>query len=157
MSKIEELTEILVNEIDTFEKGLTRFENVNKKLDNTTVKFDLVEFKAIKQELVRELSIHKNTQERFNSRFEAQIKKAKVYPNWAVIVFITALLLSFGLMFYAYNSKQNIEVLENEAYQKGIETYENYMNSFFEQNSKSLKDFQKWKEKKIDLKNHLYN
>ena len=146
MAKIEELTELLVNEIDTFEKGITKLENVNNKLEMTTVKFDLVEFKAIKQELIGEFSIHKNTQERFNLRFENQIKNAKVYPNWAVIVFIGTLLLSFGSIFYTYYLKQNIITLEKEAHQKGIATYENYVNSFFEQNTKSKNAFKKWEE-----------
>lgn len=146
MAKIEELTELLVNEIDTFEKSITKLKEVNKNLENTTVKFDLVEFKAIKQELIKEFSIHKNVQERFNSRFEGQIKNAKVYPNWAVIVFITAFLLSFSLIFYSYQLKSSISKKESIAYKKGIKEYENYINTFLEQNPKSLKAFEKWKE-----------
>ena len=144
MAKIEELTELLVNEIDTFEKGISTLENINKELENTTIKFDLVEFKAIKQELIREFSIHKNTQERFNSRFENQVMNAKIYPNWAVVVFIGALLLSFSSIFYTYYSNQNSETLKKETYEKGSETYENDINTFFEKNPKSKKSFDRW-------------
>jgi len=145
MSKVEELTEILVNEIDSFEKGLRKLETINDKINNTTVKLELEEFQSIKSELVRELTLSKNTQREFISSFEAKIKNANIYPKWAVVIFIVSLLISFGAIFYAYTVKQDISAIKKEAYQKGIDTYDNYINQFLENNPKTKMVFERWK------------
>jgi hypothetical protein len=118
MSKIEEITEILVNEINDFDKVLRKLEAINKELGNTTIKLDLKEFQNIKNELIREIALSKNAQREFLSGFEAKIKNANIYPKWTVIVFILSLLISFGSIFYAYTIKQDIDTIEKEAYQK---------------------------------------
>lgn len=146
MSKIEELTEILVNEIDGFEKGLEKMETLQQKIENTKINLNFQEIQNIKQELVREIALSKNAQQEFLSSFEAKIKNANIYPKWAIIIFIISLMVSFGATFYAYNSKQNINSIEKEAYQKGIDTYDNYINEFWKSNPKARVTFEKWKE-----------
>ena len=39
---------------------------------------------------------HTKAIERFESRFENKIKQAKIYPTWAVVIFIISVLLSIG-------------------------------------------------------------
>ena len=147
MSKIEELTEILANEIDSFEKGLLKLETLQQKIRNTKIKLEFQEIQHIKSEMIRELSLSKNAQREFLLSFEARIKNVNIYPKWAVITFIAMLLICFSALFYTYTIKENSKEIEKVAYKKGIEMYENYINSFFKQNPKSKKDFTKWKEK----------
>lgn len=45
-----------------------------------------------------------------------------------------------------YIIKQNIDSIEKEAYQKGIDTYDNYINEFWKSNPKTRITFEKWKE-----------
>jgi len=145
MAKIEEITEILVNEIDNFEKGINKLESIHEKLKKTTVKLELQEFQIIKNELIQEIYLNKNSQQKFLSEFENNIKNANIYPKWAVIVFIVSLVISFGSIFYAYTIKQDINTFKKEAYQNGINTYDNYINEFFEKHPKTKKSFENWK------------
>ena len=96
MSKIEEITEILVNEIDSFEKGLLKLETLQQKISSTKIKLEFQEIQEIKNEIIRELTLSKNAQNEFLSSFENKIKNANIYPNWSVIVFIVSLL--FGIV-----------------------------------------------------------
>ncbi len=100
MSKIEEITEILVNEINDFNKDVTRLETINKKLETTKVSIDLVEYKSIMESHQQKMALILNSQERILNRFESLLKNAKIYPNWAVIVFIVSLL--FGIVSTIY-------------------------------------------------------
>jgi len=106
MAKIEEITEILVNEIDDFNKGIAKLEKINDKINTTKVGIDLKEYKMIIEKHQVKMTEIVDSQERFLNRFESLLKKAKMYPNWAVIVFIISLLVSFGSLFYAYTVKQ---------------------------------------------------
>ncbi|MGB5362168.1 MAG: DUF6730 family protein [Aureibaculum sp.] len=96
MTKLEELTELLVNEINEFNKGIEKLEKINEQLNTTKIKMDINEYKAIIESHKQKMNEHINTQESFESRFVSLLKNAKVYPNWAVIVFIISLLFGIG-------------------------------------------------------------
>lgn len=102
MTKIEELTALLVNEIEDFNKGIEKLEAISDKLNTTKVSIDLREYKSIIESHQQKMDAVVNSQQRFINRFESQLKNAKVYPNWAVIVFIISILISVGSLFYVY-------------------------------------------------------
>ncbi len=143
MSKIEEITEILVNEIDSFEKEVLKLEALQQKISNTKIKLEFQEIQEAKSEMIRELALNKNAQREFLSDFETKIKNASIYPKWAVIIFIISLLISFGAILYIYTVKLNINSIDKEAFQKSINTYNIHINSFFESHLKTKEVHQK--------------
>ena len=95
MAKIEEITELLVNEISSFEQSIEQLEKVSEKLHATKVSIDIRELRALLNSHQHEIKAVLNSQERICNRFENLLKDAKVYPNWAVIVFVISLLFGF--------------------------------------------------------------
>ena len=100
MTKLEELTALLVNEINDFNNGVDKLEKINAQLRNTKIKMDLSEFKAIIEEHQKQMLIHKNMIDAFESRFNDKINQAKIYTTWAVVAFIMAILFVFGVIIY---------------------------------------------------------
>ncbi len=96
MTKLEELTALLVNEINDFKSSVDKLEKINAQLKDTKIKMDLIEYKTIIETHEQKMDSHTKAIERFESRFENKIKQAKIYPTWAVIVFIIVLLFSTG-------------------------------------------------------------
>ena len=96
MAKIEEITELLVNEINSFEKSIERLEKVSDKLHGAKVSIDIRELRALLHHHQLEIKAVLNSQERVYNRFENLLENAKIYPNWAVIVFIVSLI--FGIV-----------------------------------------------------------
>ena len=105
MTKLEELTELLVNEINEFNKGIEKLEAINKEISITKIQMDLTEYKVIIEQHQQKMSQQINAQETFESRFNDKLKQAKIYPNWAVIVFIIALLFGFVSTSYVILTK----------------------------------------------------
>jgi len=134
MAKIEELTEILVNEIEDFNKGISKLEAISDKINTTKVSIDLREYKSIIESHQLKMIEVVDSQERFLNRFESLLKNAKVYPNWAVIVFIISLLISLSSLFYAYAVKQQINLSYNKANTKDKVESNDYIKSFFKSN-----------------------
>ncbi|MFV9552273.1 DUF6730 family protein [Algibacter sp. PT7-4] len=102
MTKLEELTALLVNEINDFKNGVDKLEKINGHLKDTKIKMDLKAYKSIIETHQQQMEEHKNTIEGFENRFENKIKQAKIYPTWAVVVFIVAILLSITSVSYIY-------------------------------------------------------
>lgn len=96
MTKIEELTTLLVNEINDFKNGVEKLEKINRQLKDTKIKMDVTEYKSIIETHQQKMTTHLNAIERFENRFNNKIKQAKIYPTWAVVVFVVGIL--FGIV-----------------------------------------------------------
>ena len=96
MTKLEELTALLVNEIDDFKNGVENLEKINDQIKDTKIKMDLSEYKTMIYSHQKEMASHIKAIERFENRFNNKIIQAKIYPNWAVVVFIVSLLFGIG-------------------------------------------------------------
>tara|TARA_R110000868_G_scaffold377444_1_gene642756 strand:+ start:682 stop:996 length:315 start_codon:yes stop_codon:yes gene_type:complete len=104
MTKLEELTALLVNELNDFNKSIERLEKISEQLNTTKIKMDVVEYKTIFEAHQKQMASYINSMERFESRFESKIKEAKIYSTWAVVVFVMAVLFVIILCFlYLYN------------------------------------------------------
>ncbi|RXJ45595.1 DUF6730 family protein [Gelidibacter gilvus] len=98
MTKLEELTALLVNETTDFKNTLEKLEGINAQLKETKIKMDLTEYKAAIEIHQQQMEAHLKAVKNFEYRFEDTIKKAKIYPNWAVGVFIVSVILNFVLL-----------------------------------------------------------
>lgn len=100
MTKLEELTALLVNELNDFNKSIERLEKISEQLNTTKIKMDVTEYKATIEAHQKQMTSHLNRMEGFESRFENKIKEAKIYPNWAVVVFIVSIVVTVTLVSY---------------------------------------------------------
>lgn len=100
MTKLEELTTLLVNEINDFKNGLEKLEKINGQLNGTKIKMDLSEYKTMIFSQQKEMASHLKAIERFENRFNNKINQAKIYPTWAAIVFILSILINALLIVY---------------------------------------------------------
>ncbi|CAH8282334.1 hypothetical protein EV196_105267 [Mariniflexile fucanivorans] len=96
MTKLEELSALLVNELHEFNKNIEKLESISQQLIDLKVKMDVSEYKALVDDHQKEMAMHKNMIESFENRFNAKIDQAKIYPTWAVVVFIIAVLYTLG-------------------------------------------------------------
>ena len=67
---------------------------------------DLTEYKASIEIHQQQMKLCIKSMESFESRFENKIKQAKIYPNWAVVVFIVSLILGVGALTFIVTSYQ---------------------------------------------------
>lgn len=68
MTKLEELTALLVNELHDFNKSVERLEKISKQLKDTKIKMDVAEYKAIIKEHQTEMASHLRGMEHFENR-----------------------------------------------------------------------------------------
>lgn len=100
MTKLEELTALLVNELADFKNDVEKLEKINGQIKDMKIKMDLAEYKTIIESHQKQMTSCIKAMENFEKSFENKIKKAKIYPTWAVVVFIVSLILGFGGMLF---------------------------------------------------------
>lgn len=100
MTKLEEMTALLVNELNDFNKSVKRLEKISGQLESTKIKMDVAEYKSILESHKQKMASHENYMERFENRFNKKIEDAKIYPTWAVVLFIVCIVFTVGLVTY---------------------------------------------------------
>jgi len=113
MTRIKEYMELLTSELEEFRGDVNRLEVINDQIKDVKVAIDLSEIKPLLEAYNRQLKKQGELQERQYGRFEALFKKAGVYPKWAIISFITAILISVASLIYAYKIKITSEKLKD--------------------------------------------
>ena len=78
---------------------------------------DVTEYKSIIEKHQQKMKEMTNSQERIEDRFGSLLKNARIYPNWAVIVFIISLILCFGSLLYVSKLKIETNRLEKQNYE----------------------------------------
>ena len=100
MTKLEELTALLVDEINDFKNDVDKLEKINEHLKGTKIKMDLTNYKSMIEKHEQKMTSHIKAIERFESHFENKIKQAKIYPTWAVVIFIVSLVFTIFSVTY---------------------------------------------------------
>ena len=109
MTRIKEYMELLTSELEEFRDDVNRLEVINDQIKDVKVAIDLSEIKPILEAYNEQLKRQSERQERQYKKFEALFKKAGVYPKWAIITFILAILISVLSLVYASKTKMTLE------------------------------------------------
>ena len=148
MSKLEMISELLVNELTDFEKDVNRLEDSITKAENMQVKFDIKPVEGLISKLQNYGRQEENSRHEYLQSLQVSLKQAKIYPNWAVISFFMLVVLSCALCFYTYTIKSNATENEKAAYEKGETAATEYINLYLRENPKALERYKKWAESK---------
>ena len=120
MAKIEEVTALLIDEIATFEKAVTKLKEESEKIKTTSFSINSSQIETTLSEFSKQLNDNYELQYIELLNLQNKLNKTVIIPNWMTILFSSffiIFILSFGFNFYQY--KKSIET-ENIAYKKGI-------------------------------------
>lgn len=148
MTKIEEITALLIDEISLFNKSIKRLEIEREKIENVEIRIDTSE---INDKFYNILDIVKEENKDKNDNIKSiknELSNASIFPRWIVILYsllLAVFLVSFSLNFYQY---QETKKIKKTAYELGKSNIRNQMQLFFDDNPNALKQFTKWNKKR---------
>jgi predicted PurR-regulated permease PerM len=148
MSKLELISELLVNELTDFEKDVTRLEESISKAEILQVTFNVKPVEGLISRLEDYASQEDVLRRNYLRNLQQNLEKAKIYPSWAVISFFVLVLLSCFLSFYVYQTKSELNEKVKAAYTKGESAANEYINLYLSENPKALEQYKKWAESK---------
>jgi len=96
MTKLELLSELLVEELHSFKQEVTRLEQIEKNLKNTTIKADSTNIEKLIEEHLRKLNAHQTAEQNNKKELLKLVRHSRIIPNWLIIL---ALLLFLSQAF----------------------------------------------------------
>lgn len=148
MAKIEEVTALLIDEIESFEKAVTKLQIESEKLSKKTftVNTSLLDNKfsdLMKITVKGYLEQHDKLIE-----LENKLNKTIIIPKWMIILFslfLSVFILSLVINYFQFKGTKDVE---KAGYEEGRVGVENHIRLFFNDNPKALKQYQEWNEKR---------
>ena len=147
MNKLETITQLLVNELTDFEANVKRLENGLQRAEDLKVKFDLAPIDNLVSELKSFQQKETEDREAYVNRLNRKLENAKIYPKWAVITFISSMVVSAVAILFGYIQYESKQDIKKEAYNLGMEAYQTHLNTFFEEHPKTYEVYSDWNKK----------
>ena len=86
MTKLELLSELLVEELHSFKSEVNRLEKIEKSLKSTAIKADSTHIEKLIAEHLRELQLDQTAQQENRKEILQRIKHSRTIPNWLLVI-----------------------------------------------------------------------
>lgn len=140
MSKLETITEMIVNEMERFEKNVGTMQNLLDKIVSTKVEFNLRPMEEKLKEFERFTESERWKREEFLKKFQKQ----EGYDRLRNGILLGMVIFAIVVALLAYGSANNITTTYKEGREQGIQDYQRYMESFFDENPKVKQIYEGW-------------
>lgn len=144
MAKIEEVTALLIDEIEMFQKAVNQLHSESEKIQNTSFKIDASHFENVLNQFLEKINNDYELHQTEFKQLKKELNKTIIFPKWMIVLlstFFLATIISFSIV--VYQNKQQKKA-EDTAYNKGIDDMKNHIRLFFDENSSAEKAYQKW-------------
>ena len=148
MAKIEEITAMLINEIEDFKNSIEELKQESIKLDKKKFTIDTSKINIVLSDFNKKLNMNYDLQQEQVIEIQKKLSSTMVIPKWLIIVLITyttALVFSISYNFY---QKNNSIKIKEEALIEGKKSMETHILNFFKENPKALDSYKNWKNEK---------
>lgn len=147
MARIEEITALLADEIETFEKTVNKLAEQSTKLSQIELTVETGEFTQILKKFNNRLNLDQTNHEvKLNQILTAMSNSVRI-PKWYMIANLVIVFLFLASVGYNIYQSNKIEVVALESYQEGEKLVKNHIIDFFKENPKAKKQYEKWKAK----------
>tara|TARA_R110000751_G_scaffold218685_1_gene321570 strand:- start:2 stop:316 length:315 start_codon:yes stop_codon:yes gene_type:complete len=100
MTKLEILSELLVEELHSFKEEVNRLEKIEKSLKDTSIKADSTQIEKLIADHFRKLEVDQTAQQENREEILKIIKHSRTIPNWLIVlVLILFLSLAFAIAY----------------------------------------------------------
>ena len=86
MTKLELISELLVEELHSFKEEVNRLERIEKSLKSTAIHADSTQIEKLVEEHLRKLHIDQTTQQKYREEMLKRIKYSRTIPNWLLVL-----------------------------------------------------------------------
>lgn len=151
--KLDEVMELLTDELDGFNKAITRLERLSQNTDNIKITPDTSEIERLLREY---LESEKTKTERLKESVQEirnQILKARLVPKIQLWIHYSIWFISLVVIGYLTFKVSGISSVQEKAFAKGEQEVISNLKGYFDQNPGHYKSYQKWLREKDSVPN----
>ena len=147
MKKLDEIMEVMTDELDGFNKSISKLEKLSKNIKDIDVKADSSKIEHLLKEHLKEQSglLLQCTNEIGDTN--KNLKRAKLTPKWLLALFCIASAITMLTMGYFGYRIIGFEDEKEEAYNNGKKEIISELRAYFNEYPDAYTDYEKWSQK----------
>ena len=147
MAKIEEITALLIDELELFQKTVKELKEESIQLQKTKLTVNTENVEAVFNGYNKELKLSYNYIAKELNIIQNKLKEKGQIPKWFILYFMTISLVLSVSIILNFHFNNNNAAIESEAFRNGQENIESHIQQFFDSNPTSLKKYNNWLDK----------
>ncbi|MBD0777288.1 hypothetical protein HPE56_05730 [Maribacter sp. ANRC-HE7] len=147
MAKLDEITELLVDELEGLKQMLVQLKTLTKELTSSETVQDISRIRYKQEELNKTQDNRFREQNTGLSEVKQEIKTALLIPKWLLIMILAIPILSISTLGYLGYQVRQFEEEKEIVFQEGKAAISTELNNYFREHSEIYKDFLIWTEK----------
>ncbi|MEC7770883.1 MAG: DUF6730 family protein [Bacteroidota bacterium] len=148
MAKLDEIAELLIEEINGFEKSIGRLEKAHENLKSLPLRPDTNELNALLKEYGKNQTANIEEHQRLMERILHKVERSILLPSWAIKMFwglLVCVLLVLGFSIYQVSK---VSKKEEASYIKGRDSDMGHYRDFLDESPEAKKLYEKWLEER---------
>ncbi|APQ17763.1 DUF6730 family protein [Maribacter hydrothermalis] len=151
--KLDEVMELLTDELDGFNKSISRLERLTKNTDNIKVIPDTTEIERLLQEHLNSEKVNTEKLRESVEDIRIQVSKAKLVPKIQQWIQYSIWLVSLVIIGYLALQVARIGEVQERAFTEGEQEVIFNLKGYFDRNPGHYESYQKWLKEKDSVPN----
>ena len=147
MAKLDEITELLVDELEGLKQMLVQLKTLTKELTSSETVKDISQIRYKQEELNKTQNNHFREQNTGLNEVKQKVSTALLIPKWFLIMLLAIPILSISTLGYLSYQVRQFEEEKGKAFQEGKAAISTELNVFFKEHPEVYKGFLIWTEK----------
>ncbi len=147
MAKIEEITALLIDEIEDFKNSLGELKKESDKLHKKEFIIDTSQLKTTFKEYDQKLSADYDHRLEEVSEILKKLTKKIILPKWMIFLVSSFFIITILSLTYNFYQLKKTEEIKETAHENGLDEMRDHIKEYFNDNPSSLKQYQKWRYK----------
>lgn len=158
MAKIDEITEILITEIEDFNKSIDRLRELREEFTKIQVRYDPTPINNIFKQNIEALRecyheqlvvLKKRSQEQHEILIAIQdeIKDTIILSKRLTLPFVIVISFIISNICFSFYQYQKIKETKKVAFEEGMDVMKEHLGEFFEADPSSYKKYETWQNK----------
>tara|TARA_R110000868_G_scaffold280326_2_gene540363 strand:- start:7150 stop:7614 length:465 start_codon:yes stop_codon:yes gene_type:complete len=154
MAKLDEITELLVDELEGLKQMLVQLKTLTKELTGSETVKDISSIRYELKELNKTQEDHFKRQDTRTIQIEEQLKKSQIIPEWLLFLVCMVLILSLSISGYLGYQVAQFGEEKEKAFEEGSAYISTELKGYFVEHPEAYKTFLEWSKKEVnsDLK-----
>ncbi|WP_024480230.1 DUF6730 family protein [Cellulophaga baltica] len=145
MAKIDELSELLIEELSDFKLQINKLETVSKEIQAVVIKPDISALKSFMESTLQlQNEVVKNQNVKLVT-ISNKLTNSNRYPKWFLALLCVSLMSVFVVTGYSIYQLQRISEMKLLEYEKGRKEIRTHFYEFLESDEPSKKAYLNWK------------
>ncbi|MEL4306909.1 DUF6730 family protein [Joostella sp. CR20] len=144
MKKIEQITELLIEEIADFKKSVDKLESINNISKSTKLKVDFTHLNSYMNNQFNNILSNIKVQNEKIASLESAQKAHKIIPKSYIWLYSISILICISTVAHAVYYFKQTPTIQQNAYEKGRNEVITHFSKFINHKPKIKEEYEKW-------------